>query len=701
MDPVKVPQKTITSTEVPNMGGGQFLKPAQNGPVNAFIDSKDVELTAEGYLIPRRKLLPFLPDTIETTYEKAPMLMPDGSITYFTLDHGKAVYAKEGDASWTIISGGSNSYTTNNGGMPTFLRVLDNVLVLNGKNGDRLSYVDLTAPGFSVVKYVKVNDPTTAPTSALTNLTTGAFNVYYAYTYSGQGPGETALSPITTVSVNKPRDQWNATQTSLGQVTLTFPTGSSIPAGALYRNVYVAIASTGGSIQDTDMLQLASKLDLATATFVDNGTLDINLGSVPPQENATEGPRVDNGIVEDGNPILYTDIDNPYNVYIGGGGPNAMHFDTASNGYKAQPQLGTNYYPSVVVGFRNNTGSPALTMLYSNTEGISKQAILEQQTVNYGSDQSFTVWGITEQHYGAAGVAAPNSAINYLGKLAFLSTDGFTSMETSQGAPNVLTLKSISKPIDPYVRAIKNDAAATVIGAGWNGKFMWTIPNAGFDTPQQIGVLDTNLRGVEGDGAWYTLNIPANWIGVVSPQGSAAFVYVSQGNHTYKLMEGQNTYDVKGGVNVPFSTSATGTLAGMYGSQAHNVWQASVQAMFYIVGVVGTVTIGVNYRNQNGKPKTKRKVLVGPSFIPSSGGGYGDPQWTYANFPVVPGFKSGTPISGSKALIASRDIREPVRIDDIMNEAQWFIQTDPGYNDYLLRGVSYEGINLGIRPDLQ
>lgn len=693
--PLPVPETDIGSVDVPNFGGGLFLGGAENGPLNSFISSKDVELDKNGYIIPRRKLVPFLPDTVQTSYQKFPVLW-NKIIYYFTADNGKVKFCLEGDTSWTDCAG-SNSITTLNGGYPKFIRVLDNVLVLNGKNGDRLAFVKLATAGFPVVKYTLVTDPATAPTGALTNLVAGAFNLYYAYSYSG-AVGETQLSPILTKNVNIVRDQWQNSVSTPSSIKFSRPAGAA-PTGALFWNLYVAIAATAGTIQPSDMLQLAVKLDLTNFDFVDDGALSINLSSIAPAANSTDGPRVSHGLVEDGNPILFGDEDNPYNIWIGGGGPNAMDFSTSNGGYRAEPEKGTNFYPTTIVGFRTGQGIPALTVLYSNTEGLSKQAVLQQQTVNYG-DQTFTVWGVTEQHYGAAGVAAPNSAVNYNGKLLFLSTDGFMSMETNPGAINVLSTKSVSGPVDSYIQGIKNSAMAAVVGAGWNNKYLWLVPNAGFDTPRQIMVLDTNNKGIENDGAWYALDIPAQWIGVVSPQTDAAFVYISQGTKTYKLLISSSTYDTKSGASVPFSTGATGPLLAM-GGAAHNHWQADVQTMFDIRGLIGDITVGVTYRNQNGKLKMKTKLYHGPVFVPSGAGGWGDTHYVYGNFPMVARWADGPAIKDTVGSLTPRDIRIPVRVDDIMNEAQWFFFTGVGYSNYRIKSVSFEGINLGVRPDLQ
>lgn len=692
---VKVPQPDVSSVDIPNFAAGLFLRGPYAAPVNSFVKMKDVELDRDSFIIPRRILKPFLPDTVGISYQKYPVFW-SGKIYYFTADTGKVKFCEQGDAGWTNCTG-DNTITTDNGGFPKFLRVLDKLLLLNGKNGDKLCHIDLDTAGFDVVKYNPVTDPTVVPTAALTNLTTGVQHIYYAYTYSGS-IGETALSPILDKDINIVRDQW-ATQTSPGSIEIT-RTGS-IPAGARYWNIYIALASTAGTIQPEDMLPLALKLDLATDKFVDNGTLDINLGAPAPIENTTDGPRVSDGIVEDGNPILFQDEDNLYNIWIGGGGLNALNFNVSDGGYRAEPQKGTNYYPTVIIGFRTGQGVPALTVLYSNTEGLSKQSTLQQNTVNYG-DQTFIVWGVTEQHYGAAGVAAANSAVNYNGRLLFLSTDGFMSMETKSNAPNVLDTKSVSGPIDDYIRQIKNSAMYNVVGTGWNNKYMWLVPNSGFDTPQQIAILDTNNRGVEGNGAWLILNIPAQWIGVVSPREEAAFPYISQGKRTFRLAFGNSTADLIDGTLSPFSTGATGALVPMGGSGGpRNKWQADVLAMFDVRELVGEITVGVTYRNLNGKLKTKKKTVQGPIFTPSTVGGWGDTQWTYAGFPGILGWGGSPAMDLDSGAVTSIDKRIPVRIDDIHNEAQWFFSTPVGYNSFRILPIAFEGINLGVRPDLQ
>lgn len=686
-NPAKIPKKNIGSVDITGFSGGMYLNGEQNAEGNQIVEGHDVEMTIDGFLTPRKSLTPWLPDTVEDGYQVYPAIW-EGEVLNFTADDGKVKYCIDGDDDWTDCVG-DNTITTQNGGKPIFLRILDVLLVLNGGNGDKLCYVRLDTK--EVVKYSAVTDPTTAPTAAATGITnSGAYKVYYGYTFSS-ATGETKLSSILTYTINKTRDTW-ATDGS-EYLTVTRPAGN--PANATKWNLYIALASTGGTIQESDMLLLAGGLDLNTVSLIDNGTLAIDIGrGNPPAVNSTDGPRVKYGIETNGRPVLFGDVDDEHNIWIGGDGDYALDFSSSNGGFRSQPSKGTNYYPASVIGFRNGQGIPSLTILFSNTQGISKQATLEQQTVNYGN-QSFVVWGVTEQNYGAAGVASALGVVNYKGQLSFPSVDGFTSMDTQPQLQNVIATKEIDKDIMPYSERIKVEALDEIVGTGWGNRILWIVPSYGFDRPNHILIRDLNNNG-----AWNPpLEIEADWIGTVSPPNSPAFVYIRQGKKTFKLFESFGTVDYKGAGAETFGTYAKGALIGI--NDARNAFQAVVQAMFYIVGLIGNIRIGVNYRDQDGEMQTEYVDIEGPEYVLSSAGGWSDPQYTYGGFDTPPGWTAVAQIDDSASSLVRRDIREPVPINNLASEVQWWIETQPGYNDYLLRVVSYEGENLGIKPDLR
>jgi hypothetical protein len=52
--------------------------------------------------------------------------------------------------------------------------------------------------------------------------------------------------------------------------------------------------------------------------------------------------------------------------------------------------------------------------------------------------------------------------------------------------------------------------------------------------------------------------------------------------------------------------------------------------------------------------------------------------------------------------IALKDtIRVPISLDVLTSEMQWFCNTNLDNSSFILRSVSYEGVNIGVRGDLQ
>jgi len=51
--------------------------------------------------------------------------------------------------------------------------------------------------------------------------------------------------------------------------------------------------------------------------------------------------------------------------------------------------------------------------------------------------------------------------------------------------------------------------------------------------------------------------------------------------------------------------------------------------------------------------------------------------------------------------LVREDKRVIVPINDLASEAQWFVETPDDYCDWLLKSISYEGENLGVKPDLR
>lgn len=686
--PLKVEKKNITSTDIISFNGGLDERGDANADSNTFIAGRNVMVDLAGLLTHRFGLKKWLPDTVETCYEVFPAIY--GSHLYnIVADDNKVKYCETGATSWTNC-GGTNTITTGDGIVTTFLRIQDKLLILNGV--DKIAYVDLAT--MNVVKFTTVTNPATQPTLTVpaTLTLTGNPKIYYATNWNSI-VGQTALSPIRTSSVSKTRGTWK----SDGTEYITIDRVNTPPSGAVSWNLWVALAPAGPTIQPTDMLLLAGGIDLASATFVDNGTLPIDISKgTAPEDNSTDGMVCNYGVEDKGRPILYGDPTKPHNLYIGGDGDNALDFSPTNGGYVVELNKGTNYYPQGVIGFRNGQGIPSMTVLFSNTQGLSKQTIIEQQTVTYGT-QSFVVWNQTEQNYGAAGVSSPYSVINYLGKLIFPTTDGIVSMDTEASMQNVLSSKRISDKATKTVASIKNSALPLVVGTAWSNRVLMSIPSRGYNFNNEILVYDmTNDQKP----LWYTLDIRAQWIGTISPRQESAFVYVCQDNHIFRLEQAYVALDENSdGTTQAFPVSARGALIGT--NQAHNGYVSVVQVVFYLVDFIGEIELGVTYRNEAGKMKTKSKTISRGAYAKSSGGGWSSPAYVFKGGEGTYDQWGDVPEIADAELAIKDTIREPLVLNVLTSEMQFFINTNLDNSSFILRSVSYEGINVGVRGDLR
>jgi len=682
--PEKVPKSKITSLDIVSFNGGLDQRGETNITPNSFSASRNAMVNEQGLITHRFGLRKWLPDTVETVYQVFPALY--GGVLYYVVANGSKIkYCESGDTVWTDAGGDA---VTTTGVVNTFLRVLDKLLILNGT--DKLGYLDLS--DMTVYHYDAVTDPTNAPTAAATGITaSGSFKVYYSISFNST-VGMTKNSPILTQAVSKSRDTWKVDGTEY----LTVTRNNTAPTGAVSWNLYVSTAPSGAAIADIDMLPLATGLDLSILTFVDNGSLAVNLSAgTAPSDNSTEGPKAKYGVEIEGRPFLFGVTDDDYSLNIGGNGEHALDFSPTNGGYRLVLNQGTNYYPMSVVGFRNGQGIPSITVLFSNTQGLSKQSIVEQQTVTYG-DISFIVWGSTEQNYGAAGVSSPYGVVNYKGALQFPSTDGFVKMDTQASIQNVLSTNKISNPIVNEVSTIKNNRLASVVGTAWGDRVLWSISARGFNTNNEIIVYDSTNKDLP---IWYTFEIPSQWIGTISPSDEPAFIYVCQDNHIFRLQKSYVALDEdSSGVTAPFPVSVT---TGIIGSNAaHTGYYAVVQVMFYLTNFIGSVDVTVRYRDQEGEWQVITDTITNGSYSQSSGGNWSSPGYS---------FKGDTDVLrwGETDVLADVEnsqkdsIRYAIPIDDITNELRVTMAVNLTNSAFIGRSVSFEGQSLGISPDIR
>lgn len=688
-DPVKVKGAQITSSDVVSFDGGLDERGEYNIAPNSFSYGRNGRVNSAGNFTKRLSRKRWLPNSVGFNSEVSTVYY-GGEILYFIADDAKIKYCRENDTAWTDC-GGSNTITTDPGVITTFLRVNDILFCMNGV--DELRFITLSTLNMTV--FTHVDDPVSTISCVASGITlTGPFSVYYAFTYNSDGGGETAISPIKTQSVSKSRSTWKSDGTEY--LTLTF--NDTPPAGATSRNLYAAIALQGTVPVASDLAMLKANIPIADASFVDNGSIGFDISyNTAPDNNSTAGIKATNGIMAGSTPVLYGDPDNPYDLYFGGVTDAGVSFG-ANNGAQRLPLLkGTNYYPTSVVGFRNNQGIPNLFVLFSGTEGVSKQQIVSQKQLSYGNT-TIQYWGADDLNAGASSVYARYGVVPYLGQLLFPSSDGITSIKTDPNLQNVLQPSIISQQVADTYGTIKNANFDKIVGAAWNNLVAFTVPSRGFNYNNQLLIYDLVNREKP---KWYIWDLAVDWIGTVSPHNKDSFFYIRQGNEFYKLVDSYVAEDENAdGTATAYPVEIESNLKAF--SQGRNVYMAVTQAVFYVAEFVGTMTIEVTYYNNKGRPKSKRKTFTNGSYTRNLLAGWGNPRvlWQSYNNRVI---NWSTPMPTTGEVNPSQKVTKRCRIklpNPVVNEIKFKASSDLDNTSFDVVNGNFEGVTIGVVGDI-
>lgn len=678
--PVQVKQPNISSSDITSFSAGLDERGDYNAPINAFTYGRNAWANSANNATKRLATRKWLPDTVGFNGEMGKVYYND-ELIYFIADDGKIKYIKENGTAW-LDCGGANTVTTTNGVMTTFMRTNDILLVMNGE--DALRYVDLAT--LDVTVFTHVADPTSTLTASFAGITgTGAFKYYSAITYNSDGGGTTAINPakILTQAVSKSRSTWKTDGTEY--ITINF--NDTPPAGATSRNVYGAIAIAGSTPVPSDMLLLGKNIPLATTSFSDNGAIpfDITAG-LGPDTNTTAGVKASAGTMAGNIPVLYGDPDNPYNIYFAGLTDTGISFSPGDGAQTLPLNKGTDYYPTSVVGFRNNQNVPSLFTLSSSVDGVSKQDTLSQKTITYGNEAK-QYWDSDGLNTGANAVYARYGVVNYLGKLIFPGSNGMNSIDTKAQLQNVLMPSIISNPIAETYNTIKNAAFNKIVGTAWNNYVFHTVPSQGYNYNNQITVYDlTNTEAPK----WAVWDLRADWIGTVSPPNQASFVYIRQGTHIYKLIESYVAEDEDStGAATPFAVDVKSSLIPF--NQGRNNYVAAVQGVFYLANWIGTVNLEVRWIDQDGVEDYVVEQYTNGTVKRNLLAGWSNPRnvWRSWNNRII---NWSTPMPTSNAGNNSRKITKRLRVNlpgPIVNEVKARVYSD-------LEGTSFDWVFFNI-----
>ena len=688
-DPVKVKGAAIVSSDIVSLDGGLDERGDYNIAPNFMSYGRNAMVNSSGNGTKRLSKKRWLPNSVGFNGEVATIYYA-GQIYYFIADAGKVKWIQENMAAWQDC-GGSNVVTTTVGTITTFMRANNWLLVMNGV--DEMRYIDLST--FNMTQFTFVANPASAITASATGITaSGSFRVYYAYTYNSNGGGETAISPILSQAVSKSRSTWSTT----GSEYLTLSFNDTPPAGATSRNLYAAIALQGTTPVASDLAMLQSNIPLGSASFVDNGSLGFSLEfNTAPSVNSTRGLKAKSGTIANNIPVVYGDPDAPYDLNFGTLTDTGVSFG-ANNGAQRLPLMkGTNFYPTSVVGFRNNQNIPNLLALFSSTESVSKQQIISQKTLTYGNT-TITYWGADDLNTGASSVYSPYGVVLNLAELLFPASEGITSLKTEANLQNVISPSVVSDVVSKTYGTIKNANFDKIVGTAWNNLVAFSVPSRGYNYNNQLIVRDMTNREKP---KWAVWDFSFDWIGAVSPYNQASFMYAREGNEFYKLQETYVAEDENAdGTSTPYPVTIETNLKAF--SQGKNAYFAANQAVVYLANFIGSVDVTITYINKKGNPKSKTKRFTNGSNSRNVFAGWGNPRlgWKAANNRMI-GWSKQMPISGESASSQKKTKRCRIRLPNpVINEYKVSISSNLENTSFDFIGSNLEGINIGVIGDI-
>ena len=689
-DPVDVKGAAVVSSDMTSFDLGLDERGDYNIAPNAMSYGRNAMVNSSGNGIKRPIKKKWLPNSVGFNGEISTIYY-NNQVYYFIADDGKVRWIQENETAWHDC-GGTNVVTTTVGTITTFMRVNNWLLVMNGV--DEMRYIDLTT--FDMVQFTFVANPTSTMTATATGITgSGAFRVYAGYTYNSNGGGETAISPIISQPVSKSRSTWSAAGTEY----LTWAFNDTPPAGATSRNFYAAIALQGTTPVADDLAMLQSNIPLASTSFVDNGSLGFSLDfNTAPSTNSTRGLKARSGSISNNVPVVYGDPDNPYDLNFGTLTETGVSFGANNGGQRLPLMKGTNFYPTSVIGFRNNQNIPNLLALFSSTESVSRQQIISQKTLTYGNS-TITYWGSDDLNTGASSVYSPYGVVIDLAELLFPASGGITSLKTEANLQNVISPAIVSDPISKTYRTIKNANFDKIVGAVWNNLSAFAVPSRGYNYNNQIIVRDMTNRDKP---KWAVWDLAVDWIGAISPPNQASFMYIRQGNEFYKLQEGYVAEDDNAdGTSTPFPVAIEGALKAF--SEGKNVYFAANQAVVDLAEFIGSVDITITYYNKKGDPKVKTKRFTNGANTRNTQSGWGSPRLLYgsANNRAI-GWSKQMAISGDSAASQKRRKRCRIRLPNpVINEYKVRVSSNiDTSSSFDFVGSNLEGISIGVIGDI-
>lgn len=545
-------------------------------PYNGLKSALNVVLSQDGTVRPRPS---------RVLYGKQPVGTVLGEVREFVKRNGNTaetylisvqnvggtaqVYIQKDGGTWTLCTG--KTYDTSARCHFCPIRDVDEnyededkVLILNGT--DHLSYLDINT--LTVVPFISLSPATINAVNVGSGLTGSTFTNRYRVTASNRG--ETAASAVTVVTTSKIRDTWSGSSEYVDVVI------NRVTNAERYHVYYGATEGNEVYLYSVDDPGSGS-----TVTWRDTGAIAPDIYRPAPDGDTTAGPIGTRAEFINGQVFVVGDINNPKYVRFGGTGQSILDFSPyGGGGY--QPVGGNKEIPVRVASFRDNSGTPAITVLCSGTNGTGKRYILSPSSTTIGNT-IVSFFAVREEN-GNDGTDGADSVIFAKDQLWYMSRDGAKTTLTKAQVQTILTTEGVSDLIQPDISRLNINALENSVGLAFENRLYWALP-VGSNRNNEIWVLDLNDNR---RGAWMRpWEVAADWMWLYNDNsGNTHFCTLSE-NKIYEFTYSTATQD--NGNAFPTGIS-TGILKF---SDDGLEWARVIDVTFVLQQPTGFINVGV------------------------------------------------------------------------------------------------------------
>lgn len=360
------------------------------------------------------------------------------------------VYKQTDGGAFTVLADADNSYDE----AVWTMGVQSNSKLYLFNSSDKLSYVNLATD--AIEKYTALATPS-APTVTYSG-TAGAQTHYYKVT-ANNNVGESTASTSGNDNAAKQRDSWVS---GTDYISLSW---SSV-AGATSYTIYYS----------SDNVVFNELYSTNATSWIDYGTVPINVYKTAPAGNSTDGPVFTWMYVDSRNSQVFG-ITADNKLYYSAAGTEAntsADFSPYNGGGWVGIDGGGDTQLNYVDGFRNGKGDPVITISARGAAGRGKLYHMSFETVTAGNT-SITFPNVYEAN-GQAGTYAPRATIKERDSLWYPTGETFKATGTSQNIVNILTTNTIAQGIEPDLNNISLANLHKAIGVAYRDRLYFALP---------------------------------------------------------------------------------------------------------------------------------------------------------------------------------------------------------------------------------